>query len=109
VTRWAVVVIGLGFLVLAATLAGQAQVSSDGQGTTVAPPPAPSSPPAGGDAAAQRTIFGPGRRTTIVLGAILVVVALGLFAAGVRRGPRVGRKPDERQAPVTRGRDDRAA
>jgi hypothetical protein len=79
-------------------------------------PPAPNhpgttaTPPAGGDEATQRTIFGPTDRVTIVLGAVLVVLALGLFVAGVRRGPRTGERTRRRgNEPVARGKADRAA
>jgi hypothetical protein len=94
----------LTFALMAAMLSpASAQVGApapDQPGTSVAP-----APPQPGDEAAQRTIFGPTHRVTVYLGAILVVLALGLFVAGVRRGPRVARRmpgrPDER--------DDRAA
>jgi hypothetical protein len=100
----------LSLLAIAAPLTLAAQVSppaTNPPGTTGAPG---DPPPAGGDEAAQRTIFGPTHRLTIVLGALLVVVALGLFVAGIRRGPRAAdRASRRREQPVPRGRNDRAA
>jgi hypothetical protein len=94
----------LSLFALAAPLTLAAQTSSPG--TTIAPEQAP---PAGGDAAAQRTIFGSTHRLTIVLGAILVVLALGLFVAGLRRGPRAVDRAARRDEAVTRERNDRVA
>jgi hypothetical protein len=90
-------------LTLASAQASPPAPAPDHPGTTA-------TPPEGGDEAAQRTIFGPTHRVTLVLGAVLVVLALGLFVAGVRRGPRTGERTRRRgHEPVTRGKTDRAA
>jgi hypothetical protein len=104
VTRAAALLLSLFALAVPLTLAAQVSPPAGATGAPGDPPPA------GGDEAAQRTIFGPTHRLTIVVGAILVVVALGLFVAGIRRGPRAaGRASRRRGEPVARGRDDRAA
>jgi hypothetical protein len=100
----------LSLLVLATPLILHAQTSppaSDQRGTTGGPG---DPPPAGGDAAAQWTIFGSPHRLTVVIGAVLVVLALGLFVAGLRRGPRAaGRARRRREEAAPRERDDRVA
>jgi hypothetical protein len=85
-----------------------------GQGPAPAPPGSvpgvAGTPGPAGDEAAQRTIFGPTRRTTVVLGAVLIVIALGLFAAGLRRGPRAADPAHRhRSRPHRPRRHDRAA
>ena len=101
-TKLPVLLLGL-LLIVATGASAWAQTAApapDQSGTSVGP-----APPQRGDEAAQRTIFGPTHRVTLYLGAILVVLALGLFVAGVRRGPRAaGRTPGRRDE-----RGDRAA
>jgi hypothetical protein len=105
VTRAAASLLILVSIAAALTLAS-AQVSPPAPGH----PGTAATPPEGGDEAAQRTIFGPTHRVTLVLGAVLVVLALGLFVAGVRRGPRTGERTRRRgDEPATRGKTDRAA
>jgi hypothetical protein len=94
----------LTFALMAAVLspawAQGAAPAPDQSGTSVGP-----ATPQRGDEAAQRTIFGPTHRVTLYLGGILVVLALGLFVAGIRRGPRAARRVPGRRDE----RGDRAA
>jgi hypothetical protein len=100
----------LSLLALAAPLTLHAQTSppaANQPGTTGGPG---DPPPAGGDAAAQWTIFGSPHRLTVVIGAVLVLLALGLIVAGIRRGPRAAeRRSRRREERASRGRHDRAA
>jgi hypothetical protein len=101
-TRWAAALLSVVLIVVmvASAWAQGGAPAPDQSGTSVAP-----APPQRGDEAAQRTIFGPTHRVTVYLGAILVVLALGLFVAGIRRGPRAARRAPGRRDE----RGDRAA
>jgi hypothetical protein len=108
ITRAAALLLSLLALAAPLTLHAQTTPPAANQPGATGGPGDP--PPAGGDAAAQWTVFGSPHRLTIVLGAVLVVLALGLIVAGIRRGPRAaGRAARRRDEPATRERNDRVA